>query len=102
MIKRLFILTLFFFSLGLVSSAQNRLLNKANEQYGDYSFSPAIDIYKRVLDKGYTSADLLMKLGNSYYFNANYKGASEIYGRLMEEYPEEMGHEYYLDRKRVV
>ncbi|HLT51215.1 MAG TPA: OmpA family protein [Arenibacter sp.] len=96
MIKKLFILTLFFFSLGLVSSAQHRLLNKANEKYGDYSFSPAIDIYKRVLDKGYTSADLLMKLGNSYYFNADYKGASEIYGRLIEEYPEEMGPDYYF------
>src|SRR5690606_5136645 len=90
------LLTVFFFAMGAVSNAQNRLLNKANEQYGDYSFSPAIDIYKRVLDKGYTSADLLRKLGNSYYFNANYKGASEIYGKLMEEYPDEMGPEYYF------
>lgn len=96
MIKRLLLLTVLFFSIGLVSNAQNRLLNKANEKYGDYSFSPAIDIYKRVLDKGYTSADLLMKLGNSYYFNANYEGASEIYGKLMEEYPEEMTPEYYF------
>lgn len=96
MIKKIVLLTLFFFAIGVVSNAQNRLLNKANEQYGDYSFSPAIDIYKRVLDKGYTSADLLMKLGNSYYFNANYNGASEIYGQLMEEYPEEMTPEYYF------
>ena len=96
MIKRLFLLTLFFIAMGLVTNAQNRLLNKANEKYGDYSFSPAIDIYKRVLDKGYTSADLLMKLGNSYYFNANYKRATEIYGKLMEEYPEEMTPEYYF------
>src|SRR5690606_36118073 len=96
MIKRLLLLTVLFFSIGLVSNAQDRLLNKANEQYGDYSFSPAIDIYKRVLDKGYTSSDLLMKLGDSYYFNANYKGASEIYGKLMEDYPAEMGPEYYF------
>lgn len=96
MIKRVLLLTVFFFAMGLVTSAQERLLNKANEKYGDYSFSPAIDIYKRVLDRGYISADLLMKLGNSYYFNANYKGASEIYGQLMEEYPEEMTAEYYF------
>lgn len=96
MIKRLLLHTVLFFAIGLVSNAQDRLLNKANEQYGDYSFSPAIDIYKRVLDKGYTSSDLLMKLGDSYYFNANYKGASEIYGKLMEDYPAEMGPEYYF------
>lgn len=96
MIKKLRLLIVFVFAFGLVSNAQNRLLNKANEKYGDYSFSPAIDIYKRVLDKGYSSADLLMKLGNSYYFNADYKGASETYGKLLEEYPNEMGPEYYF------
>src|SRR5690606_24131239 len=96
MIKRLLLLTVLFFFIWLVSNAQTSLLYKANAKYGDYSFTPAIDIYKRVLDKGYTSADLLMKLGNSYYFNANYEGASEIYGKLMEEYPEEMTPEYYF------
>lgn len=76
--------------------AQDRLINKADEKYRDYSFSPAIDIYKRVLDKGYTSADLLMKLGNSYYFNADYKEASKIYKRLLDEYKEGIGPEYYF------
>ena len=76
--------------------AQDRLVNKADEKYRDYSFSPAIDIYKRVLDKGYTSADLLMKLGNSYYFNAQYKEAADIYERLLNEYQEGIGPEYYF------
>ena len=41
------------------ATAQERLVNKADEQYQSYSFSPAIDIYQKVLDKGYTSADLI-------------------------------------------
>ncbi|MBC8770609.1 OmpA family protein [Arenibacter sp. BSSL-BM3] len=96
MIKRIFLLTLLFSVIGNVVIAQDRLVNKADEKYKDYSFSPAIDIYKRVLDKGYTSADLLMKLGNSYYFNANYKEASKIYKRLLNEYKEGIGPEYYF------
>ncbi len=85
-----------FSVVGNVLVAQDRLINKADEKYSDYSFSPAIDIYKRVLDKGYTSADLLMKLGNSYYFNAEYKEAAEIYKRLLSEYKEGVGPEYYF------
>ena len=96
MIKRIFLLTVLFSVLGNALIAQDRLINKADEKYSDYSFSPAIDIYKRVLDKGYTSADLLMKLGNSYYFNAEYKEASEIYKRLLSEYKEGIGPEYYF------
>jgi outer membrane protein OmpA-like peptidoglycan-associated protein/tetratricopeptide (TPR) repeat protein len=96
MIKRIFLLTLLFSVLGNLVIAQDRLVNKADEKYRDYSFSPAIDIYKRVLDKGYTSADLLMKLGNSYYFNAQYKEAADIYERLLNEYQEGIGPEYYF------
>ncbi|MEZ4811738.1 MAG: OmpA family protein [Allomuricauda sp.] len=71
-----------------------RTLEKADERYREYSFSPAIDIYKKVLDKGFTSPDLLKKLGNSYYFNAKYKDAADIYKKLEETYPDEMEVEY--------
>ncbi|MFS4494103.1 OmpA family protein [Maribacter sp. 2308TA10-17] len=78
------------------ASKEERLVTKANEQYQNYSFSPAIDIYKRILDKGYTSADLLKKLGNSYYFNADYNDAAKTYKRLVVEYPSEITPEYYF------
>lgn len=70
-----------------------RIMEKADERYKQYSFSPAIDIYKKVLDKGYTSADLLKKLGNSYYFNAKYQEAAEIYKKLEATYPDQMSVE---------
>lgn len=66
--------------------AQERRLKRADEKYNEYSFSPAIDIYKKVLDKGYESADLLKRLGNSYYFNAKYEEAAPIYKELIEKY----------------
>lgn len=79
-----------------VVKKENRLVTKANENYDQYSFSPAIDIYKRVLEKGYVSADLLKKLGNSYYFNADYKEAAQTYKRLVNSYESEAGPEHFF------
>jgi len=81
---------------GYAQDKQDKLVTKANEKYEEYSFSPAIDIYKKVLDRGYTSADLLKKLGNSYYFNADYEGAAKTYKRLVDEYADEVAPEYYF------
>lgn len=74
----------------------DRLVTKANAKYEEYSFRPAIDIYKRVIDRGYTSADLLKKLGNAYYFNADYEEAANTYKRLVKEYPDDVAPEYYF------
>ncbi|RKR07061.1 WD40 repeat protein [Maribacter vaceletii] len=95
--KRLQIL-IFVFSLliGVGSVAQEKRVTKADTEYNEYSFSPAIDIYKKVLDKGYVSADLLKNLGNSYYFNADYKQASDVYKRLIDDYGKEVGAEYFF------
>jgi len=71
----------------------SRVMERADEQYQQYSFSPAIDIYKKVLDKGYSSPDLLKRLGNSYYFNAKYQEAAQTYKKLKDTYPDEMSVE---------
>ena len=99
MIRKIHILFVSVFILGLSGYAQDKkgkLVTRANEKYEEYSFSPAIDIYKKVLDRGYASADLLKKLGNSYYFNADYEDAAKTYKRLVDEYAEETGPEYYF------
>lgn len=103
MVKKVFLLivTISLFFSNAVSAQdtpekENRLVAKANEKYDQYSFSPAIDIYKRVLDKGYVSADLLKKLGNSYYFNADYKEAAQTYKQLIIAYEADAGPEHYF------
>lgn len=78
------------------AKAQERLIEKGNEKFEAYSFSPAIDIYKKVIEKGYVSADLLRKLGNSYYYNADYKDAANTYRRLVADYPNEIKAEDYF------
>ncbi len=75
---------------------QARVKAKADERYDEYSFSPAIDIYKKVLDKGFTSPDLLKRLGNAYYFNAKYEKAANIYKKLVETYPDDTEADYFF------
>lgn len=79
-----------------VTFAQERLVTKANEKYEEYSFRPAIDIYKKVLDKGFVTSELLRKLGNSYYYNASYKDAAETYAKLVTDFPDEVAAEDYF------
>ena len=90
-----FILVMLLFVHGL-TKAQERLIQKGNEKFESYSFSPAIDIYKKVLDKGYVSADLLRKLGNSYYYNADYKEAADTYKQLVADYSADVTAEDYF------
>ncbi len=97
MMKKLQLFVLAFMMLGLGTTiAQERLINKGNEKYEEYSFSPAIDIYKKILDKGYVSAEILKKLGNSYYYNADYQDAAETYKRLVTDYANEVTAEDYF------
>lgn len=90
-----FLIIALLFIQGLVN-AQERLIQKGNEKFDSYSFSPAIDIYKKVMDKGYVSADLLRKLGNSYYYNADYTDAAETYKKLVADYASEVTPEDYF------
>ena len=96
MIKRISIVVLMALLWGFNVMAQEKLISKANQKYEAFSFSPAIDIYKKVLDRGYASADLLKKLGNSYYYKADYEEAADIYKRLVKEYPKDTPPELYF------
>ncbi|MEM1259994.1 MAG: OmpA family protein [Bacteroidota bacterium] len=86
MLKKLLFLSIIALGVLQLGHGQERRLERANKKYKEYSFSPAIDIYKKVLDKGYESADLLKRLGNAYYFNAKYEDAAPIYKELIEKY----------------
>ncbi len=96
MVKKILVLSTLFLMILQSGLAQEKLNKRADQNYEEYSFSPAIDIYKKVLDRDYVSADLLQKLGNSYYFNANYEAAAPVYKRLIAEYEKEVTAAYYF------
>lgn len=76
--------------------AQKYRLSKAESRYDTHSYIDAREIYLKVVDKGYVSAELFQKLGDTYYFNAEYGEAAQWYTRLHTEFPGETGAEYYF------
>jgi len=69
------------------SYSQESKLSKAEEEYSQMNYVDAQAIYLSVAEKGYESEELFKKLGNTYYFNAQYDEAAKWYGQLFEKYP---------------
>lgn len=66
----------------------------ADGKYEKYAYIDAIKTYERLAEKGYSSADLLMRLANSYYFNARLEEAGKWYTELFR-LKENPSAEYY-------
>ncbi len=76
--------------------SQKSKLRKAEKQYEKFAYINAQDIYLQVVENGYTSAEIFKRLGNTYYFNSDYKNAALWYDRLLKEFPNEAEAEYYF------
>lgn len=87
-----FAIILFFFC-STIHSQQNKL-NSADKKYDNLSYVDAISVYEKIANKGYKSVDLFQKLGNSYYFNADYVNANKWYTELFN-LNEQIDPEYY-------
>lgn len=83
-----------FLSVGTAFS-QQRLLEKGNQHYDRYEYVNAQKTYLKAVEKGYKSAELFKKLGNSYYYNSEFRKASEWYKQLLAFYTNEAEPEYY-------
>lgn len=68
---------------------------KGNKQYEKYAYIDAIKTYERVYNKGYKSPDMLLKIGNAYYFNAELEKANKWYAELYATNPEQEPEFYY-------
>lgn len=79
---------LIFLSGSISVNAQKKQMSKADANYEQLDYVDAQKIYLAVAEKGYESEELFTKLGNSYYFNAQYDEAAKWYGRLFDLNPE--------------
>ncbi|MCF6130191.1 OmpA family protein [Flavobacterium sp. AS60] len=68
---------------------------KGNKEYQKYAYIDAIKTYERIYEKGYKSPDMLLKIGNSYYFNAELEKANKWYAELYATNPEQEPEFYY-------
>ena len=68
---------------------------KAEKQYDKYAYIDAIKTYERIYEKGYKSDDMLLKLGNAYYFNAEFEKAAKYYAELYTSKEDQDAEFYY-------
>lgn len=82
---------------GSIAHAQApRQLEKADRNYDNLMYKKAIPLYEKVLAKGYVKPLILEKLGNSYYFNAEYATAMVWYEKLYSMRRDSMPREALL------
>src|SRR6478735_8178910 len=63
--------------------AQQAKLNKADKEFSSFAYVDAIEVYEKILQNGYQSAELYEKLGNSYYLNGENEKAAQCYKSLI-------------------
>lgn len=85
---------------GVGVQAQKIKVKEASENFDEYAFVDARDLYLRLAERGFTSPEVLMKLGDSYYLTADYNEAAKWYGQLLDgssrEGNAEVDSEYYF------
>lgn len=77
-------------------------LEKANEMYKNFAYVDAIRIYESIAKKGFVNQEMLESLGNSYYYNAEYKKALPWYKQLFENPKYKIKPEYYYRYAQVL
>lgn len=91
-------LLIILFVIAPISSlqSQEKLMERANKKFDQYEFVDSQKIYLRLAEEGYESADLFARLGDAYYFNADYANAAIWYERLVNSYAEETTPDQYF------
>ena len=78
-----------------ISIAQKSQIEKANKEFDKYSYIDAREIYLKIVEDGYESAQVFQKLGDTYYYNSDYPEAEKWYKKLINQYPNEAEPIYY-------
>jgi outer membrane protein OmpA-like peptidoglycan-associated protein len=91
-IVHIFIASFLLFATNI--SAQEGKIKKGNKEYSQYAFVDAQQAYLKVVEKGFKSADIYQKLGDSYYFTADYENAAKWYKSLYDGYAGSMDSDY--------
>lgn len=88
-------IVLMFLSISVVFSQKNQL-KKADKEFDRFAYIDARDIYLKVVEDGYASAEIYKKLGDTYYWNSDYDNAASWYVKLVDQFPSQTEAAYYL------
>nr|WP_235280061.1 OmpA family protein [Myroides sp. A21] len=72
---------------------QKSTIKQGAKVYEEQAYVNAIKIYEKLVSKGFSNAEMLRKLGNSYYYNGKLINANKWYTELFEGKYEDKGVE---------
>ena len=75
---------------------QKENLDKGNKKYKALAFIEAQKIYLKLAEDGYATAEVLAKLGDTYYFNDELNKAHKWYEQLFTQYENNVKPEYFF------
>jgi outer membrane protein OmpA-like peptidoglycan-associated protein len=90
-----FIYIALFSFIALNVHAQKAGVRKADKNFDKLAYIDAIKTYERVAEKGYKTPEMLQKIGDAYYYNADLVNAEKWYGQLFAM-TEEVEPEYFF------
>lgn len=93
-VRNIFIFAMVVLTSGSVLS-QKKDIAKANKEFDKFAYIDAREIYLKVVEDGYESAEIFKKLGDTYYFNSDYTNAAKWYDKLVNQFPDQTEAEYY-------
>jgi len=77
-------------------NSQEREIASGTKQFNKYAFVDSQKIFLKVAEAGYESSELFSKLGDAFYYNADYSEAQTWYDKLVEKYPSEVTPDQYF------
>lgn len=83
LMKNIFVLILILFLGANGLYAQKGAIKKADKKFDKLAYIDAIATYERIANKGYKDQEMFKRLGDSYFFNAEYQDAAKWYGELI-------------------
>ncbi|NGX85454.1 tetratricopeptide repeat protein, partial [Aequorivita sp. KMM 9714] len=83
----MFILAFIVLSTGS-TFGQVKDVKRANKEFDKYAYIDARQIYLKVVEDGYESAQIYENLGDTYYFNGDYTNAAKWYEKLVTTFPD--------------
>ena len=76
--------------------AQEQKVNRADKRFDKYEYYDALKNYEDALEKGFHTEEVLKKIGDIYYFNAQYPQAAKYYKQLDSITDKITDPEYYF------
>ena len=96
-VRNIFIFAMVVFTAGSAFS-QKKDIEKANKEFDKFAYIDAREIYLKVVEDGYESAEIFKKLGDTYYFNSDYTNAAKWYDKLVKQFPDQKFRKLYRIR----